>query len=72
MKYINSDYQGENVLIRRTPQNSKEAYNKLICLVEQAERRDPRENKFISLPLSKRRERILKMYWAFKRMEKLA
>ena len=69
MRYRNSDFLGENLRLHRTPANSQEAYNKLVCLCELETRRDPRANRFYVRPLSKRRERIVKMYWAFKKRE---
>lgn len=69
MKYQNSDFLTENVHLRSTPQNAKQAYNKIVCLCEQETRRDPRANKMYVATLSKRRERLVKMYWAFRNRE---
>lgn len=69
MKYHNSDFLRENLRLRQTPTNSTEAYNKLVCLCELETRRDPRANRFYVLPLSKRRERLSRMFWAFRKME---
>lgn len=69
MKYYNSDFQGENLRLRRTPTNSKEAYNKLVCLCELEKRRDPSASMFYVRPLSKRRKRLVRMYWAFRHSE---
>lgn len=69
MKYQNSDFLTENVHLRSTPQNAKQAYNKIVCLCEQETRRDPRANRLYVAPLSKRRNRLVKMYWAFRNRE---
>lgn len=69
MKYQNSDFLTENVHLRSTPQNAKQAYNKIVCLCEQETRRDPRANRLYVAPLSKRRNRLVKMYWAFRKAE---
>lgn len=69
MKYYNSDFLAENLRLRSTPNNSMEAYNKLACLMECEERRNPDANRFYVYKMSKRRRRIDKMFWAFRRME---
>lgn len=69
MKYQNSDFLTENVHLWSTPQNAKQAYNKIVCLCEQETRRDPRANRLYVAPLSKRRNRLVKMYWAFRKAE---
>lgn len=69
MKYQNSDFLTENIHLRSTPQNAKQAYNKIVCLREQETRRDPRANRLYVAPLSKRRNRLVKMYWAFRKAE---
>lgn len=69
MKYQNSDFLTENVHLRSTPQNAKQAYNKIVCLCEQEERRDPRANRMYVKTFSKRMERLVKMYWAFRNRE---
>ncbi len=68
MRYYQSDFLHENAFLRRSPKNAKEAYNKLSCLAELEERRGLVDN-FIIPNLSKRRERLVKTYWAFKRIE---
>lgn len=66
MKYHKSNFGRESLILRRIPQNSIEAFNKLVCLREF----DTMYNSSILVPCpSKRRERILKMYWAFRKME---
>lgn len=69
MKYQNSDFLTENVHLRSTPQNAKQAYNKIVCLCEQEDRRDPRANRMYVKTFSKRMERLVKMYWAFRKAE---
>lgn len=70
--YIKSDFLGENLRLRETPENSIEAFNKLNCLVENNTRRNPyyRPFEYSCIKRSKRYNRVLKMYWAFYRMEK--
>lgn len=79
MKYRNSDFLWENLILRRCPETSEQAYNKLLCLDELAARRDPLEKlarydplqrPMLLRPLSKRRKRIVRMYWAFYNAEK--
>lgn len=64
MKYFESDFLHEILILRRTPQTKEETYNKLLCLRGLETQRNGvdffRVNK-----LSKRRNRLLKMYWAF-------
>ena len=72
MKYHNSDFLHEAVFLRRTPTNRIEAYNKLLCLCELEKRFDPNANSFYVRPLSKRRERLVRMYWAFRKQEEAA
>lgn len=71
MKYIKSDFLHENLYLRSTPTNSTEAKNKLICLLENAKRRNPfyERDYFLNKEPSKRNKRLVKMYWAFKRRE---
>lgn len=70
MKYSgNADFLSENLHLRRTPQNATEVYNKLVCLTEHEQRRVPNANRFYVKPLSKRRQRLTRMYWAYRRME---
>ena len=69
MKFKNSDFLYENLILRRTPTNSTEAYNKLVCLRELEARRYPVAYDLTGRPLSKRRERIIRMYWAFRKQE---
>lgn len=70
MKYHgNTDFVSENLHLRRTPQNATEAYNKLVCLMQLEQQRDLNANRFYVKPLSKRRERLTRMYWAYRRME---
>ena len=71
MKYYKSDFLAECVRLPRTPLDSQECYNKLVCLAEQEKRRNPNYNSFWGFqPYSKRRNRIVKMYWAYKKMGK--
>lgn len=72
MRYHNSDFWSENLMLRRAPKNATEAYNKLVCLMEHEQRRDPAANRFYVRPLSKRRERLIKTFCAFRRMERMA
>lgn len=67
MKYQNSSFWTEVLHLRQTPTNSTEAYNKLVCLRELETRRDPAAYGFTVRPMSKRRERLVRMYWAFRR-----
>ena len=69
MKYHNSDFLHENLILRRTPTNSTEAYNKLVCLREWEKRFNPSDDLFYIHPASKRRERITRMYIAFRKQE---
>lgn len=55
--------------LNEMPLNSREAKNKLICLNE-LKKISPYFNGFLLKNPSKREERILKMFWAFKKMEK--
>lgn len=70
--YIKSDFLGENLRLREIPENSIEAFNKLNCLAENNKRRNPyyRPFEYSCIKRSKRYNRVLKMYWAFYRMEK--
>lgn len=63
MKYINSDFQRENLILRRTPTTKEETYNKLVCLRELEVRHSI--NPFVVSAPSKRRTRLFKMYSAF-------
>lgn len=68
MKYIKSDFWGEYLRLRRMPTTATEAKNKLICLQEINKRRNPNyeQDLFISKKPSKRNQRLVKMYWAFR------
>lgn len=72
MKYINSNAAREQLYIKQAPRNMQEAYNKLICLMQLERRFDPNANAFTVKKPSKRRERLVKMFWAFKRAEAAA
>ncbi len=66
MRYYQSDFAHENAFLRRSPKNARETYNKLVCLRELEKQRngvDP----FNTPKLTKRRSRLLKTYWAFRR-----
>ena len=63
MKYINSDFLHENLVLRRTPITKEEAYNKLVCLRDLEIRHSI--NPFVVSAPSKRRTRLFKMYSAF-------
>ena len=66
MKYYNSDFGRECLYMPHTPMNAKETYNKLVCLRE----RDMRNGiEWGNYKLSKRRERLIRMYWAFRKVE---
>lgn len=70
MKYRNgSDFAHENAFLRRTPVTAAETYNKLVCLRELETRRNPERSGFRVGPMSKRRERLTRMFWAFQRLE---
>ena len=69
MKYYNSDFATECVHLRRCPLTAAEAHNKLICLCELEQRFDPNANILYVLPLSKRRKRLVNMFWAFRNTE---
>lgn len=64
MKYHNSDFGRECLYMPHTPMNAKETYNKLVCLRERDMRNGIEWGK-----LSKRRERLIRMYWAFRKVE---
>lgn len=65
MKYYNSDFGRECLYMPHIPMNAKETYNKLVCLRE----RDMRNGmKRFNCKLSKRRERLIRMYWAFRKV----
>lgn len=69
MSYIgNTDFTSENLHLRQPPKNAKEAYNKLVCLMELKHMCSPNDY-FLDRPLSKRHWRILKAYWVFRRRE---
>lgn len=68
MKYHGkSNFVTECVHLRRTPQNATEAYNKIVCLMQLEQQRDPSANRFYVKPLSKRRERLVRMFDAYGR-----
>ena len=69
MKYIHSDYGREGLYLPHQPTNSTECYNKLVYLRERE--MNNRDNKpyFIEPKLSKRRERLIKTFWAFRKIE---
>lgn len=71
MKYIKSDFWGEHLSLRWMPTTVTEAKNKLICLQETNKRRNPNygRDRFIDRKPSKRCERLVKMYWIFKKKE---
>lgn len=62
------DFLKEYYSLWQSPKTVKEAYNKLTCLAELAERRNG-VDLFRVAKLSKRRARLLKTYWAFRRTE---
>ena len=70
--YVRSDFLGENLRLREMPMSSVEASNKLSCLIENNARRNPHYKPFeySCIKRSKRYNRILKMFWAFHRMER--
>lgn len=71
MNYHGSDFLAENLHLRQTPTNKREAQNKLTCLQELAEKHDPRYHDRINLQKpSKRQKRLLRVYWAYYMMEK--
>lgn len=65
MKYINSDFNHERSILGRTPTSKEDAYNKLICLREIETRMAGGAPTCVRRP-SKRKNRIFKMYFAFK------
>ena len=69
--YIESDFLGENLRLRRTPENTIECANKLACLAENNYRRNPHYKPFeyCAIKRSKRYNRIIKMFWAFYKTE---
>lgn len=70
MNYVKSDFLHENLYLHSTPTTAQEAYNKLVCLFQLEQRREPNANRALVNPLSKRRERLVRMYWAFRNMQK--
>ena len=72
--YIGSDFLAENLTLQRTPASAVEAANKLSCLAENNYRRNPNYKPFeySCIKRSKRYNRILRMFWAFHRVEKRA
>lgn len=66
MKYIKISDQSELLHIKQTPKSMVESYNKLVCLARLDEQFNPGENRFYVKKLSKRRERLVKMFWVFK------
>lgn len=73
MKYNKSDFWGEYLRLRHMPTTAKEAYNKIVCLYEADKRWNPNHERdgFIGHPDSKRNTRLIKMFWAFRKMEKV-
>lgn len=71
MNYVKSDFLSESLCLRNTPTTAQEAYNKLVCLCQLEQRRDPNANRFYVKPLSKRRTRIVKIFWAFSAMQSI-
>ena len=69
MKYIKSYYGREGLYLKYTPINSIEAYNKLVYLRERELRNGTLKTFCTVEKLSKRRERLIKMYWAFRKEE---
>lgn len=69
MKYNKSNFATECVHLRRCPLTAQEAYNKLVCLCELEQRFDTNANRLYVAPLSNRRERLIKMFWAFTHAE---
>ena len=69
MKYYNSDFMTEWKHLHRCPINAQEAHNKLVCLCKLEQIYNPNVNKFYVAPLSKRRERLVKMFWGFRKTE---
>lgn len=69
MKYYKSDFLTENLHLRTAPKTAQEVYNKLACLCELEQQRDPNANRLYVAPLSKRRERLVNMFWAFTHAE---
>ena len=69
MKYYNSNFTTECVHLSRCPLNAQEAHNKLVCLCELEQKFDPNANRLYVAPLSKRRERLVNMFWAFAHAE---
>lgn len=71
MKYIKSDFLHENLHLRQLPTNSVETKNKLTCLLENAQKRNPNyaRDSVINKKPSKRNKRLVKIYWAFIRKE---
>ena len=59
------DYLRENLFLPDTPATAEETYLKLMCLDDLADRRDPRPE-WCRGHYSKRRARLVKMYWAYK------
>lgn len=70
MNYVKSDFPSECLRLRRIPTTAQEAHNKLVCLHQLEQRRGPNADRLLSKPYSKRRERIVRMYWAFRYAEK--
>lgn len=67
MKYIHSDYGREGLYLPHQPTNSTECYNKLVYLRER-DRKNGISDFIVPKP-SKRRERLIKTFWAFRKIE---
>ncbi len=65
MKYYSSDFVTEYLRLFQTPKSKRETYNKLTCLMRLEEQRNPNANRIYVQKPSKRRNRLLKMYYAF-------
>lgn len=57
------------VMLPITPENSAQAYNRLCALDALDKMHNPQGGNFVLRPMSKRRERLLRMYWAFRKKE---
>ncbi len=67
MRYRKSDFITENLHLRQVPKTKQETYNKLACLQELTQTRNT-----INLhKSSKRYTRLLRMYWAFTKTERM-
>lgn len=62
------NFADEYLFLHYTPLTAQETYNKLKCLDELQARLDTRGT-FCPRNYSKRRKRLVRMYWAFRKME---